>query len=259
MSEMARRERITVELPPDTVLDPSQMYLYLPASDPKRRHYRRCRRRLVEAPLAPDAGPAEIVGARLVEAVRTINVLPVARGPKAFGNAWPAVVRKVTTPRRSMSVEEWIEALTEAGAVDALRDEQRWAWSRSRGSPTPDAISRAYEAMCWPARFLTGRTYWRHIDGRVVAAEPKPDIIMRVRAGGMRRERVNLWAPVKCDAEGLARILRAWVISKARGRGDDHSIKKLCRQNGWAYSTFRRKRQQALEIIAAGLAAEGKR
>src|SRR5262249_3567535 len=109
----------------------------------------------------------------------------------------------------------------------------------------------------WPLRYLTGLKLWRHIDGRVTLQEPVPDLVMRARAGGKRRERVNLWTEVKYDADGMARVLRVWIVGKARGRGGaDDDMRSTCRGLGWAYSTFRRRRTQALQIIADGLNAD---
>ncbi len=53
---------------------------------------------------------------------------------------------------------------------------------------------------------------------------------------------------------GSLEFLRLWVAAKARGRASKQ-IKRACQERGWSEPTFRRKRTEALRVIADGLNA----
>jgi hypothetical protein len=55
------------------------------------------------------------------------------------------------------------------------------------------------------------------------------------------------------DSDGMRRCLVSWCIWEVRG----WHAKKECKRRGWSYTTFRRLRDRAAEIIAFRLNEEG--
>ncbi|MDC7784801.1 hypothetical protein PQJ75_00850 [Rhodoplanes sp. TEM] len=96
----------------------------------------------VPAPeFVPDQWTGPHVGLRLWEAFEVLRRMPMPRGPREFGRAWPAY--RV----------EWADLLAEQeGAQQAaqLREKQRVA----KVLPTAEEVSRMERAISWPARFL---------------------------------------------------------------------------------------------------------
>ena len=82
------------------------------------------------------------VGKRLVEGLRTLMLMPMPRGPRAFGGHWPAYAH------------DWADLLAqqEADAEQKQRD-QREA-NRTRLRPSSIEIAHMEQAICWPARYL---------------------------------------------------------------------------------------------------------
>jgi hypothetical protein len=267
------KARLKANLPPGTVIDAPS--LYLTAKRPEHRAYRGRKAdiqqfvreaelaRMLDAQSAlPQRWTVQHVAARLIEAFLVIARLPAVPGPAKVKSLWPALNRSNSmAPLRHFASEEaWREALEDVAAQEALRDVAKWAFGKFKAPPRPAEITRADKVMSWPARFLTKHTAWVHHDGRLTTVKPKSDSVMRARSGGKRHERVDLWREVTIDAEGAARILRAWIIAKARGRANGNDdLKRLCKKRGWAYSTFRRKRAAALAIIADGLNHAGEK
>jgi hypothetical protein len=79
-------------------------------------------------------------GRRLVDGLRTLRLMPMPRGPRAFGKCWPKYA--------------WADLLAqqEANAEQKQRD-QREA-NRTRLWPSSIEIGHMEQAICWPARYL---------------------------------------------------------------------------------------------------------
>jgi hypothetical protein len=161
---MVHAGRTRLSLPPDAVVE--DIYQPPAKDNPRARHFRTPRRPAREQPAedapAPLASPHRIdaaeVAACLIEMVRVIDRLPVAKGPAGTRSPWPAInTRNNTAPRRSMTVNEWAEALRDVQSIEAGRDQTKWAFARRPVPPRAAEISHAYETMAWPARFLAGR------------------------------------------------------------------------------------------------------
>lgn len=82
----------------------------------------------------------EMVGARMIEAFDVLRRLPADRGPKKFGNGWPAMMK------------EWSDLLD----PDAWKNAMAEAEARTRRGlvPTREEISLSEEALAWPMLYL---------------------------------------------------------------------------------------------------------
>jgi hypothetical protein len=78
------------------------------------------------------------VGKRLVEALRILRRMPMNRGPRMFGNAWPGYMH------------EWEDLL----AQQTRREEIERAQNRTRVLPSSIEITAMEAAIVWPARYL---------------------------------------------------------------------------------------------------------
>lgn len=97
------------------------------------------------------------VGLRLVQAMKTLRLMPAARGPQAFGNCWPAYMH------------EWEDLLAQQGAELDEKQKAEQAQNRTRVLPSAVEISRMESAIAWPARYLAGRPKLMRVVGVVAA------------------------------------------------------------------------------------------
>lgn len=83
----------------------------------------------------------ELVGARLIQAFKTLKRTPVQMYPRGFHGQgyWPAYTHDFS------DIREWADEWR-AGAMDG--------WARIRHSPSPVEITEMDEAIGWPAEFL---------------------------------------------------------------------------------------------------------
>ena len=93
----------------------------------------------------PPAWIGEHVGVRLVEAFKTLALMPVANGPRMPHNAWPRY--KI----------EWADLLAQKEMERADKELRAAAANRVRLAPSRQDISRMESALVWPARYLQSR------------------------------------------------------------------------------------------------------
>jgi hypothetical protein len=82
------------------------------------------------------------VGLRLVEALRVLRRLPPVRGPRAFGNSWPAWL------------VEWEDQLAQLEQEQAERDLAERQQNRVRVLPSSIEITRMEIAIAWLGHYL---------------------------------------------------------------------------------------------------------
>ncbi len=90
----------------------------------------------------PDVWIGPHVGLRLIEAFKTLLLLPAARGPKAFGNAWPTYMH------------DWTDLLAQEGADAEAKAKRADASNRVRLQPTARDVGRMELAIVWPGQYL---------------------------------------------------------------------------------------------------------
>jgi hypothetical protein len=95
------------------------------------------------------------VGLRLVEAFKTLALLPVANGPRAFGNHWPHYKT------------EWEDLLAREQAEITDKQARAAQANRARLAPSCQDISRMEAALVWPGRYLHGRPIMMRVVGSV--------------------------------------------------------------------------------------------
>jgi len=90
----------------------------------------------------PDRWVPEHVGVRIIDAFRTLSMLPGPRGPKSFGTAWPAYQH------------EWSDlmAQAEAGSIKARQAERNRQGSKAQ--PSFVDVTRMEAALYWPAHYI---------------------------------------------------------------------------------------------------------
>ena len=94
------------------------------------------------APGLCPAGLGRPVGKRLVEALRTLRLLPTSNGPRVFGNAWPAYFHG------------WEDLLAQQEMEKDLREQLERARNRTRLLPSSIEIAHMETAIGWPGRYL---------------------------------------------------------------------------------------------------------
>jgi len=122
------------------------------------------------------------VGKRLVEALRTLRLLPTSNGPRVFGNAWPSYFHG------------WEDQLAQQEMEKDLREQLERARNRTRLMPSSIDIARMETAIGWPGRYLLDR----------------PQLIRVVQAVtfGRARYREMEWAAERLELPG--RLVRRW-------------------------------------------------
>jgi hypothetical protein len=108
----------------------------------------------------------EEVGRRMIEAAAVISKIPAKVGPARLASVWPVYVRTAQdlvdeqTQLRLMRfphlVGEWEARVDDKTKRQLSRDTQE-AWERMPDLPGSNSISRAEEALHWPARYLGAR------------------------------------------------------------------------------------------------------
>jgi hypothetical protein len=98
-------------------------------------------------PLAPPdhvpiAWDGPHVGKRLIEALRTLRLLPVPAGITSRSNAWPQYRY------------EWVDLLSQLTADEQAQEAEHAARNWTRLVPSPIEIARMDQAIAWPARYL---------------------------------------------------------------------------------------------------------
>jgi hypothetical protein len=108
--------------------------------------------RPIEVPTRPKPRPymenrwtADLVGERLIEAYETVKRLPLRTGPEAFGNSWPEF--------QTMTKAEQAQLLNELQLEGRFQDYYREKM-QSRVVPSSEEVSRMYEALAFPMRYL---------------------------------------------------------------------------------------------------------
>jgi hypothetical protein len=81
------------------------------------------------------------VGFRLVEALRTVQRMPMSFGPKAWGNGWPEIEREYSDYVQYADDAQW-------------KLDQTAEFNRIRPKPSREDITRMEVAIVWPARYL---------------------------------------------------------------------------------------------------------
>jgi hypothetical protein len=77
----------------------------------------------------------------MVEALRTVQRMPMSFGPQAYGNVWPKIEREYSDYVQYADDEEW-------------KADQRAEFNRIRPNPSREDITRMEIAIAWPARYL---------------------------------------------------------------------------------------------------------
>jgi hypothetical protein len=112
-----------------------------------------------EPPVAPERWTAEWVGVRLVQAMSVVRRTPGRVGPRAFGNAWPAIVQDfdelVDQERleRAILAKNWrtVEGMLERARAEIAdqkaRDAREGQRKAARQPPTSIETSLAEDAL----------------------------------------------------------------------------------------------------------------
>jgi hypothetical protein len=90
----------------------------------------------------PSAWDGPHVGKRLIEALRVLRRLPMARGPRVLGNSWPLYSPDYADRAQYEDDPAW-------------KAEQAAEKNRIRLLPIAVEIAHMEEAIVWPARYLT--------------------------------------------------------------------------------------------------------
>jgi hypothetical protein len=97
---------------------------------------------------APDYVPAQWdgphVGRRLIEAFRTLSLMPVSTRPRSFRSSWPDCAQEATD-YFAAAIDQTLGAELEEGR------------NRVRLTPTGVEIQRMEQAIGWPAHYLASR------------------------------------------------------------------------------------------------------
>jgi hypothetical protein len=137
----------------------------------------------------PDHWIGPHVGLRLVEALRTVQRMPMSFGPQAFGNGWPEIEREYSDYVQYADDAEW-------------KADQRAEFNRVRPKPTREDITRMEVAIIWPGRYLRD---WPQLLRTVQMVA-----IVRVRHGDIEKAARRLRLPGRLarrwNREGLDRI-----------------------------------------------------
>ncbi len=142
------------------------------------------------------------VGKRLVEALRTLRLLPTSNGPRVFGNAWPAYFHG------------WEDLLAQQEMERDLREQLERARNRTRLLPSSIEIAHMETAIGWPGRYLLdcpqlirvvqvatfSRARFRHTDWAAERLELPGRLVRRwhrdgldLIAAGLRREGARIF------------------------------------------------------------------
>jgi hypothetical protein len=84
------------------------------------------------------------VGVRLIEGLRVLSRMPPVRGPRPFGNSWPA------------HAYEWEDLLAQQQADEEQKRQEQRAQNYVRIQPTAAEITRMEQAIAWPGHYLLG-------------------------------------------------------------------------------------------------------
>jgi hypothetical protein len=122
------------------------------------------------------------VSKRLAEGLRTLALMPASRGPREFGNAWPAWL------------VEWEDELARLEADQEEKDRAHRAQNRTRLLPSSTEIAHMETVIAWPARYL--RQF------------PQLMRVVHCVALGRSRHRDMEWAGRKLRLPG--RLVRRW-------------------------------------------------
>ncbi len=95
------------------------------------------------------------VGLRLIAGFKTLALLPPARGPDAFKNAWPTYVH------------DWIDLLAQEGSDAEAKAQRANDSNRVRLQPSAQDVSRMEAALVWPGQYLHERPLILRIVQRV--------------------------------------------------------------------------------------------
>lgn len=87
-------------------------------------------------------GTPPTVGKRLVEGLRTLRLMPVPPGPRAFGSGWPAYAH------------DWADLLAQQEADEEQKAADQREANHVRLRPSSIESARMEQAICWPARYL---------------------------------------------------------------------------------------------------------
>ena len=85
------------------------------------------------------------VGLRLIEAFKTLAMVPVNRGPRSKSGYWP-----------NYRVE-WVDLLAQQEADAQVKEDIARSINRVRITPSAQAVTRMEAALSWPARYLHQR------------------------------------------------------------------------------------------------------
>lgn len=96
---------------------------------------------------APTHWTPDLVGKRLVEALKTLRRIPARIGPKGYGSTMPEIIR------------DWADKLAQLENPD----NSMLHTTRARSTPTADEVARMDEALSWPLRFLQGDELAAHL------------------------------------------------------------------------------------------------
>lgn len=88
------------------------------------------------------------------------------------------------------------------------------------------------------------------VDRRPTMVGSKSEATARLIA---EMERALRWPALHVSNRHLRTVLMSWCNAKAR----KHNFQRVCREKGWAYSTARRKRDEAAALIASSLNRTG--
>jgi len=95
-----------------------------------------------EREVVPDRWNGPHVGLRVMEAFRTLSCIPASKGPKMFGEAWPAYSY------------EWGDLMAQQEQdADEQRHHQK-AQNQSKEMPSVEAVTRMERCLYWPAHYL---------------------------------------------------------------------------------------------------------
>lgn len=107
----------------------------------------------------------ELVQARIVEAAKVITTIPMRIGPKRDSGYWPQVLmvaqdlvddetqeRVLANPRFNGDWMDFVDKLTKRRISENIQHE----WDRP-ANPAREALSRAEEALRWPAVYLADK------------------------------------------------------------------------------------------------------
>ncbi len=138
----------------------------------------------------PDVWIGPHVGLRLVEAFKTLALLPATRGPAGFENAWP------------IYVHDWIDLLAQESSDTEAKEQRAAVENRVRLQPSALDVSRMELAIAWPGQYLRDRPLILRIVQRVAMLRARGRDLSQIA----RRMKQPATYVRRCNRDGLDAI-----------------------------------------------------